>query len=89
MNLWIRSQDKCTLMIVDYLRIIPKENGRFAIINHSGNVMQELGKYCSLERAIEVFDTIQAELLLQDKPVQDLTDEYNITDNIVYEMPKE
>ena len=84
MELWIRSQDRKFLAKCECIGIY-KKNGVYEFAYG----FTTYGCYETEERALEVLDEIQAEILLQDKPVQALKDEYNITDNIVYEMPKE
>jgi len=78
MELWIRSQDKHTLIKVDYLYSEIKEfDGGFRIYVMPDEI--EIAKYKSKERALEVLDEIQNYILLPN------------TDNsaYVYIMPKE
>ena len=84
MELWIRSQDRTTLMKVDRLDI-DYSSGLYLIKSDGFGTL--LANYKSEERALEVLDLIESEILLQDKPYPGVEDEYNITDNIVYQMP--
>lgn len=105
MELWIRSQDKRTLINtrrvdIDDKNIIVWDEGRYADEIY-------LGSYSSPERALEVLDEIQSvlQLKIEYKPI--VQEEYNVLypyknfvnsdDNMeikelstfVYQMPKE
>lgn len=88
MNLWIRSQNREQLSKPNklYVKILNEE--RYEIL--SGEGFYVLGNYKTKERALEVLDEIQAELILMpdEADLHGLKLE-QLTDNIVYEMPKE
>lgn len=64
MELWIRSQDKEKLMLIDYVKYIgyfyDEEEQEHCI----GTYMFVLGTYKTKERALEVLDEIQKYILL-------------------------
>ena len=85
MELWIRSQNKGTLMKVE---ILGQTDGIIKAYFSNGNI--ELGTYKNVERALEVLDEIQNALLENDR--YDFTQPpvlSNITNNLIFEMPKE
>lgn len=59
MNLWIRSQDRETLLKVGYLYIpISRDKEHFGIYTKNGIRDEYLGIYKTKERALEVLDEI-------------------------------
>ena len=74
--MWVRSQDKKTLVKVDKLIIAYDTDEKIYEIH---NVYDSLGVYKSKERALEVLDEIQ-EFIMMSKTTQLTT---------IYEMPKE
>lgn len=87
MNLWIRSQDRETLMIASHLDIYNLGNFTEYYIEECGVTM---GCYKDKERALEVLDEIQN--LLKGKVETNHINKFDIynDDNIkIYEMPKE
>lgn len=103
MNLWIRSQDKTTL-IRSYEIYISEQTNTYLI--RAKRTSHILGSYSTIERALEVLDEIQSLLqpTIEYKPI--VQEEYNpaytykhfvkVDDNIeikelstfVYEMPE-
>ena len=86
MELWIRSQDKHSLVKVDNLYIIVGnficyyvEKGK-EVPNTYYRPAGELGRYTTKERALEVLDEIQH--IIMEKELADYK-------TYVYEMPKE
>lgn len=57
MELWIRSQDKERLRLVDSLRIYQEDEGQIDFNIQDGGCI--LGTYKTKERALEVLDEIQ------------------------------
>ena len=101
MELWIRSQDKETLILVEHLDIYcDDEIEQIYCIEECGN---DLGRYKSKERALEVLDEIQKLLQPQilckkgkiigsfDNTIYKENDRYEIQElsTYVYEMPKD
>ena len=89
MELWIRSQDKTFLKKVNTIGIV--EGQDFCFI--SENITTDLGKYKTKERALEVLDEIQENIVKQGQVII-LTDERGIPNgskffSYVYEMPEE
>ena len=76
MNLWIRSQNRGTLMKVE---ILGQVDGVIMAYFPGGNV--ELGTYKEVERALEILSQIQKLL--------DTFEPQNMAKMIVYEMPQE
>ena len=101
MELWIRSQDRENLLKVEkifYFNTCPEmeSTGRNVILNKEWigekNCI-ELGEYKTKERALEVLDEIQENIVKQGQVII-LTDERGIPNgskffSYVYEMPKE
>lgn len=58
MNLWIRSQDKEILMIVNTILLAEDEIGTIIGIGIDGKIKLSLGKYKTKERALEVLEEI-------------------------------
>lgn len=93
MDLWIRSQDKRTLIKIDRVDV----DGNSIIVWQNNYNCDEiyLGSYKTKERALEVLDEIQAFLIIGDS---DFDKEgvcgiyHNVVASkqvIIYEMPKE
>lgn len=74
MDLWIRTQDKTTLIRSYEIYIIEQQNRYLIRAKRTSHI---LGSYDTYERALEVLDEIQ-EIL-----------ETRIVSQMVYEMPKE
>lgn len=85
MELWIRSQDKTTLILAQHLDIydctLEDDKEQHWWIDESG---VDLGEYPSKERALEVLDEIEGLLLLKRGSM------YSVDNDLaIYEMPKE
>lgn len=80
MELWIRSQDKTTL--IKSYEIYIAEYGKGSYVIRAKRTSHILGAYNSFERALEVLDEIQNKIC----PVDLINIGYG---TIVYEMPKE
>lgn len=88
MNLWIRTQDRKKLVLINTLAIA--ENTSRSILGFviDGHVKVELGDYDTEERALEVLDEIQE--LLEPVHIADISKKEGIIGaNILYEMPQE
>lgn len=85
MNLWIRSQDKENLIQPTRLFIAFDKN----IATWDGNIMIDLGNYETKERALEVLDEIQDELIGSDFMPMNENEIMTCGSARVYEMPKE
>ncbi len=82
MDLWVRSQDKETLLKVDYLYIpISRDKEHFGIYTKNGVRDEYLGVYKTKERVLEVLDEIQRHLVV----INDKNNNYFC----VYEMPED
>ena len=77
MELWFRSQDKCTLEKITYLSVGGTYRNEIL-----ADDCCSIGKYKSKERALEVLDEIQQLLIEYYQSI-----DYKIVP--VYEMPKE
>ncbi len=78
MDLWIRSQDRETLMIIHTLTLATDELGTIIGYGIDGKIKVSLGTYKTKERALEVLDEIQERV------------DFNIklkVETCVYEMP--
>lgn len=97
MELWIRSQDKYTLMKIEEIQICENPDGSWFM--NAGIV---LGKYKTKEKALEVLDEIQSILNLKNMYKYDRELVLKSWENVdkekvkivreqmsVYEMPKE
>ena len=98
MQLWIRSQDKYTLMKIEEIQICENPDGTWFM-----NAGLVLGKYKSKERALELLDEIQnilkPKFILQTQEIEKPITEFISTveqikdikeiSTYVYEMPKE
>lgn len=103
MDLWIRSQDKTTL--IKSYEIYVSEYGKDSYVIRAKRTSHILGAYKTIERALEVLDEIQNLLKPQTvlskvgKPIAETCDgtvyrepdEYDIKElsTYVYEMPEE
>ena len=88
MELWVRSQDKRILQKVDNIFLDANyENKR--ISTYDGESI-ELGTYKTKERAIEVLDEIQDELISSDfMPIEKNEEVLTCGSARIYEMPKD
>lgn len=97
MELWIRSQNKHTLIKCNYITTLEKDvygNTEYTIINEDE---LELGKYDSEKRLLEVLDEIQNFICIEihennlDYEKADLILKGRIVDSLckIYQMPKE
>ena len=89
MNLWVRSQDKRILQKVDNIFLDANyENKR--ISTYDGDSV-ELGTYKTKERAIEILDEIQDELISSDFMPIEKNEEVVLTCGSarIYEMPED
>ena len=86
MELWIRSQDKENLFKPTRLFITFDKN----IATWDGNIMIDLGNYKTKERALEVLDEIQDELIGSDFMPIEKNEEVVLTCGSakIYEMPE-
>ena len=79
--MWVRSQDKKTLVKVDKLIIAYDTDEKIYEIH---NVYDSLGTYNTKERAIEVLDEIQTWIEIYEAIKNNL-----FSGHVVYKMPKE
>lgn len=79
--MWVRSQDKKTLVKVDKLIIAYDTDEKIYEIH---NVYDSLGTYNTKERAIEVLDEIQTWIEIYEANKNNL-----FSGHFVYKMPKE
>ena len=86
MNLWIRSQDRTFLRKVNTIGIV--EGRDFWSIDE--NLTVSFGKYKTKERAIEILDEIQDELISSDFIPIEKNEEVVLTCGSarIYEMPE-
>ena len=95
MELWIRSQDREKLIKVKslYVEKYPSSNNRYAIYNFFYDDLDDcdipLGTYETRERALEVLDEIQDELIGSDFMSMDENEIMTCGSTKVYEMPLE
>lgn len=89
MNLWIRSQDKRILQKVDNIFLDANYEDKRISTYDGDNI--ELGTYKTKERAIEVLDEIQDELIGSDFMPMTKDEEVVLTCGSakIYEMPEE
>ena len=86
MNLWIRSQDRTFLRKVNTIGIV--EGRDFWSIDE--NLTVSFGKYKTKERAIEVLDEIQDELISSDfMPIEKNEEVLTCGSARIYEMPED
>ena len=88
MELWVRSQDKRILQKVDNI-FLDANYGNKRISTYDGNNI-ELGTYKTKERALEVLDEIQDELIGSDFMPIEKKEEVVLTCGSakIYEMPE-
>jgi len=95
MELWIRSQDKCTLEKITYLSVGGTYRNEIL-----ADDCCSIGKYKSKERALEVLDEIQKTIInneviriimpnVKDMRGNEELYKENVFNTMVYEMPKE
>lgn len=87
MDFWIRSQDRKELIPQPTLYAIYSENEKCAYIGNS--MTGHIGKYKTLERALEILDEIQVYIrnnIARRNSESGFNDYFGCT---VYEMPKE
>ena len=80
MELWIRSQDKERLRLVDSLRVYQEDEGQIDFNIQDGGCI--LGTYKTKERALEVLDEIQ-KLLMPKVIIKNIDNSVKI-DNLVH-----
>lgn len=92
MNLWIRTQDRKTLVRSYEIYIVEQRNMYFIRAKRTSHI---LGIYSTFERALDVLDEIQETMCLnkfnyEDKEKTCYRDCYRYKSNIIaiYEMPK-
>ena len=56
MNLWIRTQDRKKLVLINTLAIADDDSGSILGFGIDGHVKVELGDYDTEERALEILD---------------------------------
>ena len=88
MELWIRSQDKTTL-IRSYEIYISEQSNTYLI--RAKRTSHILGSYSTIERAIEVLNEIQDELISSDFMPIEKNEEVVLTCGSarIYEMPED
>ena len=91
MELWVRSQDKELLMKTPELRYKQKGNVHSLLAYDTSGGYRILGVYKSKERAIEILDEIQNELISSDFMPIEKNEEVVLTCGSarIYEMPKD
>ena len=88
MNLWIRTQDRKKLVLINTLAIAENTSRSILGFGIDSHVKVELGDYDTEERALEVLDEIQE--LLEPVHIADISKKEEIIGaNILYEMPQE
>lgn len=89
MSLWVRSQDKRILQRVDNIFLDANYEDKRISTYDGDNI--ELGTYKTKERAIEVLDEIQDELIGSDFMPMEKDEEVVLTCGSakIYEMPEE
>lgn len=96
MNLWIRTQDRKRLVLINNILAISESTSR-SILGYTidGHVKIILGDYDTEERALEVLDEIQETMCLNKYNYEDIEktcyqDCYRYKSDIIaiYEMPK-
>ena len=95
MELWIRSQDKKNLVKIRQISINYQNNKQIIanympeLYENSGGYYELLGTYKTKERAIEILDEIQDELIGSDFMPMDENEIMTCGSTKVYEMPLE
>ena len=88
MNLWIRTQDRKKLVLINTLAIAENTSRSILGFGIDGHVKVELGDYDTEERTLEVLDEIQE--LLEPVHIADISKKEGIIGaNTLYEMPEE
>ena len=95
MELWIRSQDKMNLVKVRQIGVNYQDNKQIIanytpeLYENSGGYYELLGTYKTKERAIEVLDEIQDELIGSDfMPIEKNEEVLTCGSARIYEMPE-
>ena len=90
MELWIRSQDKERLMKINSLNYV-EYNDNYVINGYGTNECDnyDLGLYKTKERALEVLDEIQTQIVILNYQYIHRGEHFIATESNVYEMPKE
>lgn len=86
MELWIRTQDKTTLIRSYEIYIV--EHGKDSYVIRAKRTSHILGAYNSFERALEVLDEIQNKLIDFKVEFNDSGVTYKDVSVLVYEMPE-
>lgn len=86
MDLWIRTQDRTTLIRSYEIYIIEQQNRCLIRAKRTSHI---LGSYDTYERALEVLDEIQDELIGSDFMPMNENEIMTCGSARVYEMPKE
>ena len=91
MELWIRSQDKTKLVKVNYVYVIENKINSFSIYGETIDSGPIIGRYETKERALEVLDEIQDELIGSDFMPIEKNEEVVLTCGSarIYEMPED
>jgi hypothetical protein len=99
MELWIRSQDKMNLVKVRQVGVNYQNNKQIIanytpeLYENSGEFVELLGSYSTIERAVEILDEIQNSMknFAFAKKVNGLGEELDLIPNpiLIYQMPKE
>ena len=91
MELWIRSQDRTTL--IRSYEIYVAEHGKDSYVIRAKRTSHILGAYNSFKRALEVLDEIQNRMIKGAfaKKINGLGEELDLIPNnlLIYEMPLE
>lgn len=96
MNLWVRTQDKMNLVKVRQVGVNYQDNKQIIanytpeLYENSGEFVELLGIYKTKERAIEILDEIQDELISSDFMPIEKNEEVVLTCGSarIYEMPE-
>ncbi len=92
MDLWVRSQNKYRLLKVESLQIIYNQEDK-ELPYYINSSYELLGSYKTKERALEVLDEIEQEMLKGAfaKKINGLGEELDLIPNnlFIYEMPEE
>ena len=87
MDLWVRSQNKKCLLKASMFNLDNDETGIYCYSNEENFCL--LGKYATKERALEVLDEIQTQLVTLNYQYLHRGEHFIATESNVYEMPKE
>lgn len=87
MNLWIRTQDRKKLVLINTLAIADDDSGSILGFGIDGRVKVNLGDYKTEERSLEILDDIQ-NLLNSVHTIFLNQNEKIVGANILYEMPE-